>query len=161
MEPANIFKRSWKEQNLPQCCVRSSCVRSREWVEINEGRVPWKKGQYFALIMWVLENSYDFFPCAIQRRNMSVLGISSPVSMLPSGSGKMWVRSVAWHHQRNVFYGEQCRSVDFAGDLGLSGSFSPSEREDSEVGENLPVYMHTVPKSMLALSYLWIFTLRW
>ena len=40
-------------------------------------------------------NSHDCFPCAIQRRNMSVLGISSPVSMLPSGSGKMWVRSVA------------------------------------------------------------------
>ena len=53
-----------------------------------------KTGKYFTLIMWVLENSHDFFPCAIQRRNMSVLGVSSPVSMLLSGSGKMWVRSV-------------------------------------------------------------------
>ena len=45
-----------------------------------------KMGKYFCTNN-VLENSHNFF-CTIQRTNVSVLGPSSPGSILSSGCGK-------------------------------------------------------------------------
>ena len=70
------------------------------------------------------------------------LAPSNTASMLSSGCGQMLV-----HHQKSIFYS---RNVDFAGDFGVSGSFSLVESEDSVVGESGDAIQTVEPTSSYA-----------